>query len=100
MSVPIVDDPCTIGARCELAGSPCGSTWTCPDGTWDEQVTCPPPQECPMTPPSDGEPCSLTNPVIGPVRCRYDDACPGSMIISATCNDVEWVLTMEPCPGM
>jgi hypothetical protein len=98
--VPTIDGACTVGERCVLAGSPCGSTWTCPDGTWDEEVTCPPMQECPTSPPSDGEPCSLTNPPAGPLRCRYDDGCAtGMMIVDAVCDDSSWTVTMEPCPG-
>lgn len=48
--IPVCDmvhaagDTCTTGQSCQLPGSPCGSLFTCPNGTWVEEVVCP--QNC------------------------------------------------------
>lgn len=98
-SIPMSGGMCTAGMSCQTPGSPCGSIWTCPAGTWQEEVVCPPMQMCPETAPMDGETCMLTNPPAGELRCSYAETCPAQPITIATCNDVTWTITMEPCPG-
>lgn len=86
----------TDGEICTFPGSPCGGVATCTSGTWDVEVTCPPPDECPLVAPTDGEPCSLSNPAAGSLICDYP--CPGGTgSLTATCNDTSWFIA--PCPG-
>lgn len=80
------------GSRCQVAGSPCGSIFTCTGGRWQTEVVCPPGDDCPPEPPSADVPCTLQNPASGELVCTYRN-CGHAQ---ATCDGATWTIQRTP----
>jgi hypothetical protein len=101
-ALPATDASCSDeGLTCSYAGSPCGTTARCDGGTWSLESTCPPEDECPVTLPDDGDPCTIQNPISGPLVCHFGQ-CPAGTIVGplyqASCDDTSWSITELDCP--
>lgn len=96
--MPSAGSSCAVeGQSCSYGSGGCPADMSCEGGVWewDTGLSCnpPPPDECPVSAPNNGDPCFNTG-----LSCPYtiDDGC-GPIDTTASCQGGVWSVGISTC---